>query len=109
MLERVYNALKRAGLDARLATLHTGVCTAPYCVLYEGQPEYGRSIVKRHILIDVLVPNARPELLPATLQAVETAMEPTGCRPVTTSPTVALEDYKAVSATMDFAALCGRT
>lgn len=107
MLERLYNALKGAGLDVRLATLHTGVCTAPYCVLYEGQPVYGKSVVTRHILIDVLVPNARPELLPETLDRIATAMLPAGCRLTTVSPTIALEDYKAVSATMDFIALCG--
>ena len=93
MLERLYNALQGAGLDVRLATLHTGVCTAPYCVLYEGQPVYGK--------------NVRPELLPETLDKIATAMLPTGCRLTTVSPTIALEDYKAVSATMDFIALCG--
>ena len=107
MLERLYNALKGADLDVRLATLHTGVCTAPYCVLYEGQPVYGRSVVTRHVLVDVLVPNARPELLPETQDKIATAMLPTGCRLTTVSPTIALEDYKAVSATMDFIALCG--
>lgn len=107
MLERIYGALKGAGLDARLATLHSGVCTAAYCVLYEGQPDYGRSIITRHVLIDVLVPAARPDLLPGEIERIRAAVQAAGLRLLTVSPTIVLDDYRAVSATMDFVALCG--
>ena len=81
MIERIYNPLKAADVDVRLATLHTGACTAPYCVLYEGQSEPGRTVAIRHALIDVLVPAARPELLAEQTRRVQTALTAAGIAP----------------------------
>lgn len=106
MLERAYNALLRAGVDVRLATRHTGACEAPYCVIYEGEAETGRSIAVRHLLVDALVPAAQPQLLPEQLTKIRAAMRTAGFAPGLTGATVALEDFKAVSATADFTALC---
>ena len=109
LLERAYGALTCAGVDARLATRHSGTCEAPYCVIYEGQPEImGKTLMKRHILVEALVPAARPQSLQGLCGDIRTALW-TG--PMLTfagaSQDMALEDYRAVGRTMDFTALCG--
>lgn len=106
ILERAYNALMQAGVDVRLATRHTGVCEAPYCVIYEGEAETGKSIAVRRLLADVLVPAAKPELLSGQMERIRATMKAADFSPGLTGPAVALEDYKAVSATMEFVALC---
>lgn len=107
MLENAYNALKSAGLDARLAADHSGVCTAPYCVAYEGQEESGKTVNKRHVIVDVLVPAEKPGWLPGEVRKVRAALQAADFRPSFTSPTTVLEDYKAVTASVDFVMLCG--
>ena len=109
MLERAYEALQAAGLDVRLPAEYSGACTAPYCVVYEGQDEPpGKSIAVRHMLVDVLVPAGKPGLLPAEMRRVRAAMAAADFHCGTAGQTVVLEEYRAVSATIDFAALCGR-
>lgn len=106
MLERAYNALIAAGIDARLAADHSGVCTAPYCVVYEGQEEPGRTVTKKHILVDVLVPAAKPGYLPGEMRRVRAALQTADFRLSQTGPTMVLEDYKAVTASIDCTGLC---
>lgn len=109
MLERAWNALTAAGLDARLAPLHSGICAAPYCVVYEGQNDPpGKTIAVCHVLVDVLVPASSPALLPETARRVRAAMAKADFHCGTASQTLALEDYRALSQTIDFAALCSR-
>lgn len=109
MLERAYNALIAAGLDARLAAQYSGACAAPYCVVYEGQNDPpGKSIAVCHVLVDVLVPVAKPGLLPVEMRKVRAAMAAADFHCGSAGATIVLEDYKAVSATIDFAALCSR-
>lgn len=107
MLEKAYNALMNAGLNARLAAAHSGVCTAPYCVVYEGQDEPGRTVNRHHIIVDVLVPAEKPGWLPGEVRKVRAALQAADFRPSFTSPTAVLEDYKAVTASVDFVMLCG--
>ena len=107
MLENAYNALISAGLDARLAADHSGVCTAPYCVVYEGQEEPGKTVSKRHIIVDMLVPAEKPGWLPGEVRKVRDALLAADFRPSFTSPTAVLEEYKAVTASVDFVMLCG--
>ena len=109
LLESAYNALNAAGVDVRLATRHSGTCDAPYCVIYEGQPEIaGKTLVKRHIMVDALTPAARPQDLQALCGDIRTAL---WMGPMLSfagaSSDMALEDYRAVGRTMDFTALCG--
>lgn len=106
MLERAYNALLAAGIDARLAADHSGVCAAPYCVVYEGQEEPGRTVTKRHILVDVLVPAAKPGWLPGEMRKVRAALQAADFHPSLASPTAVLEDYRAVTASIDCTCLC---
>lgn len=106
MLERAYNALRQAGVDVRLATRHTGVCEAPYCVIYEGEAKTGLSVAVRHLLVDALVPAAQPQLLPEQLAKIRAAMRAADFAPGLTGATVALDDFKAVSATAEFTAMC---
>lgn len=106
MLERAYNALLTAGIDARLAADHSGVCAAPYCVTYEGQDEPGKTVTKRHILVDVLVPAAKPGWLPGEVRKARAALQAAGFRLSLTGPTMVLEDYKAVTASIDCTCLC---
>ena len=106
MIERIYSILRAAQIDVRLATLHVGACDAPYCVLYEGQTEPGRSVAVRHALVDVLVPAARPEQLSQEIGRVQSAMMAAGYRRGMGNPALALDDYKAVSVTLDFSVLC---
>lgn len=109
MLERAYNALVAAGLDARLAPLHSGQCTAPYCVVYEGQNDPpGKTIAVCHVLVDVLVPAGNPAMLPAETRKVRAAMAKADFHCGTAGQTLALEEYRALSQTIDFAALCSR-
>lgn len=107
MMERIYQILRAEGIDVRLATLHVGLCAKPYCVLYEGTAESGRSVAARHALIDVLVPAAHPETLFSEAERVRAAMARAGHGKCTVNPAVALDDYKAVSITLDFTILCG--
>lgn len=107
MIERIYQLLRAAEIDVRLATLHVGLCAAPYCVLYEGTAETGRSVAVRHALVDVLVPAAHPETLFSEAERVRAAMARAGHGKCTVSPAAALDDYKAVSLTLDFSILCG--
>ena len=107
MLERAYSVLKAAGLDVRLAADHSGACTAPYCVVYEGQEEPGRTVNRRHIIVDVLVPVEKPGWLPGEVRKARAALQAADFRPSYTSPTTVLEEYKAVTASVDFVMLCG--
>lgn len=108
LMERAYDALRARGVDARLATRHSGVCEAPYCVIYEGQPEIaGRTLVRRHILVDALAPAARPQSLTGIAGDIRAALTGAGLTFAGASSDSALEDYRAVGRTMDFTALCG--
>lgn len=107
MLQRAYNALIAAGIDARLATLHTGVCDAPYCVIYEGMDEPGKSVCIRHLMVDILVPASKPVMLPQMIESIREVMQQANFPAGTTGQTSVLEDYKAITVTIDFAALCG--
>lgn len=109
LMARAYDALSCAGVDVRLATRHSGVCDAPYCVIYEGQPEIaGKTLTRRHILVDALVPAARPQSLQGLCGDIRTALQiGPGLRFAGASSDCALEDYRAVGRTMDFTALCG--
>ena len=109
LLERAYNALNAYGVDVRLATRHSGTCDAPYCVIYEGQPEVvGKTLMKRHILVDALVPAAMPQSLQGLCGDIRSAlwMGPM-LNFASASSDTALEDYRAVGRTMDFTILCG--
>jgi len=107
MLERAYGALKNAGVDVRLAPLHSGVCSTPYCVIYEGACEaMGRSIALRHVLADVLVPAGQSGLLQEGVRQVRGAMETAGFRCAASGLTEVLEDYRAVVLSLDFIAPC---
>lgn len=108
LLERAYHALEGASLDVRLATRHGGICEAPYCVIYEGQPEImGKTLTRRHILVDALVPAARPQNLTGLAEEIRVALLGAGLNFSGASSDAALEDYRAVWRTMDFTALCG--
>ena len=109
LLERAYEALIGAGVDARLATLHEGKCGAPYCVVYEGGTEpLGRTLCRRHILADALVPASTPEALPGLAAQIAAALQGGAeLTPAGVSSTAALENYAAVTQTLDYTALCG--
>ena len=55
----------------------------------------------------MLVPAARPEQLSQEIGRVQSAMIAAGYRRGMGNPALALDDYKAVSVTLDFSVLCG--
>lgn len=110
MIERIYDILIAAGIDARLAAQHSGACAAPYCVLYEGSPyadQIGKSVSVRHVNIDILVPAAKPALLWREAEKIRDALRGADYPAGTLGQTTVLEDYKAIAATLDIPVLCG--
>lgn len=109
MIERIYNILTEVGVDARLPSDHLDVCKAPYCVLYDGTPvpeECGKSVAKLHLLIDLLVPAAKPALLWDEVAKIRAALTRRGYHRGYLGETRVLDDYKAVAATLDVPVLC---
>lgn len=109
LLQRCHDALKSAGLNVRLANAPAHKCTAAYVAIYEGAEEdRDKCTAYRHIMAEIIVPKNGAVQMDSMTAKVRAAMADAGLRPVYAGNMIALEDYDALSVSMDFRALCAR-
>lgn len=108
--EKAIAALKAAGLDARKPANYVGECKAPYLVVRDGgdQPG-GKTTCKRAVVLYAYAPYNQPVKLTTLLADARVAMgQVRALRPAATGEETIDNEYKAITASLTYTALCAR-
>jgi len=108
LIDKAEAALKAAGLDVARPGQRTGLCKAPYAIVYDGGMEPVNRVAARRVVgVMLLVPLDRRDQLDPLVRTAQTALTALKLKPRGTPQGEALDEaFRARTQTIEYTALC---